>query len=66
MRTGAQLIPGRLVRVFLEGKANPFACCRVVWAQTHGGALPSEAGLEILEQLEDIPGSGQPEFPGRH
>lgn len=58
VRTGPPLIPGRLVHVFVEGRPNPFAYCRVVWSQTHGGALPSEAGLEILEQLFAIPHSG--------
>lgn len=57
VHTGMLLIPGRLIHVFLEGSANPFASCRVVWAHTHGGALPSEAGLEILEHLADVPGS---------
>ena len=55
VRTGPRLIPGGFVHVFLEGKSNPFAYCRVVWTQTHGGALPSEAGLEILEQLSAVP-----------
>ena len=59
--TGPPLIPGRLVHVFLEGKESPFAFCRVVWAQTHGGALPSEAGLEVLEQLADMPFVGHSE-----
>jgi hypothetical protein len=58
--TGPPLIPGRLVHVFLEGEKSPFAFCRVVWAHTHGSALPSEAGLEILEQLSAIPGSETP------
>jgi PilZ domain len=62
--TGAPLIPGRLVHIFLEGKENPFAFCRVVWAQTHGGALPSEAGLEVLEQLSDMPFTGHSETSG--
>ena len=53
--TGSPLVPGGFLHVFLEGKANPFARCRVVWARTHGGALPSEAGLEIIEQLSDLP-----------
>lgn len=55
LHTGPPLIPGGMVHVFREGRANPFAYCRVVWARTHGGALPSEAGLEILEQLADAP-----------
>lgn len=63
VRTGPALIPGRLVHVFVEGKPKPFAYCRVVWVQTHGSALPSEAGLEILEQLSAIPCS---ETPVRH
>jgi PilZ domain len=62
--TGPPLIPGSLVHVFLEGKENPFAFCRVVWAQTHGGALPSEAGLEVLEQLSDMPIVGHAETQG--
>lgn len=53
--TGSPLVPGGLVRVFVQGKANPFASCRVIWTRTHGGALPSEAGLEILEQLASVP-----------
>lgn len=66
VRTGPPLVPGRFVHVFLQGKADPFAYCRVVWAQTHGGALPSEAGLEILEQLSAIPCSGQAEAANCH
>lgn len=53
--TGHPLVPGRFLHAFLEGKQDPFAYCRIVWAQTHGGALPSESGLEILEQLSAIP-----------
>jgi len=48
IQTGPRLLPGQILRVFLEGEPNPSARCRVVWAQTHGSALPSEAGLEIL------------------
>ena len=48
VQTGPRLVPGQIFRVFLEGRASPSARCRVVWAQTHGSALPSEAGLEIL------------------
>jgi len=66
VRTGPPLITGRFVHVFLEGKGNPFAYCRVVWTQTHGGALPSEAGLEILEQLSAIPCSGQAQATNSH
>lgn len=55
VHTGPPLIPGRLVHVFLGKERNPFAFCRVVWAHTHGGALPSEAGLEILEQISKVP-----------
>lgn len=51
VQTGPQLIPGGTVHVFLEGNSKPFACCRVVWTRSHGDALPSEAGLEILERL---------------
>lgn len=65
LHTGPPLIPGRLVHVFLEGNSNPFAHCRVVWAQTHGAALPSEAGLEIIEHLTDVPGNGLTVPPGR-
>ena len=61
--TGPPLIPGRLLHVFLEGKESPFAYCRVVWAHTHGSALPSEAGLEVLEQLSDMPFAGLSETP---
>ena len=56
INTGLPLIPGRLIHVFQGGKKNPFAFCRVVWTQTHGGALPSEAGLEILERMSKGPG----------
>ncbi|MEJ2008950.1 MAG: PilZ domain-containing protein [Acidobacteriota bacterium] len=49
VQTGPRLTPGQFLHVFLTGRARPFARCRVVWAQTHGDALPSEAGLEILE-----------------
>lgn len=55
VRTDSPLIAGGLVRVFVQGKANPFASCRVIWTRTHGGALSSEAGLEILEQLAGVP-----------
>lgn len=51
VQTGPQLIPGGTVHLFLEGNSRPFVCCRVVWARSHGDALPSEAGLEILERL---------------
>jgi len=49
VQTGPCLIPGQILRVFLEGQANQPNRCRVVWAQTHGSAVPSEAGLEILD-----------------
>lgn len=49
VQTGPRLTPGQYLHVFLSGQVRPYARCRVVWAQTHGGALPSEAGLEILE-----------------
>jgi hypothetical protein len=64
VHTGRPLIPGRLLHVSIEGKSNPFAYCRVVWAQTHGSALSSEAGLEILEQLSDVPCSRMSVPPG--
>lgn len=51
VQTGPQLVPGRMLHVFLEGHVKPFARCRVVWSRSRGGALPSEAGLEILERL---------------
>lgn len=51
VQTSLQLIPGRRLHVFLEGSTRPFAWCRVVWARSHGDSLPSEAGLEILEQM---------------
>jgi PilZ domain len=57
VHTGLPLIPGRLIHVFQVGGKRPFAFCRVVWAQTHGGALPSEAGLEILERMSNLPGT---------
>lgn len=50
IQTGPRLSPGQHLHIFLIGQAMPYARCRVVWAQTHGGALPSEAGLEILER----------------
>jgi len=49
VQTGPRLTPGQFLHVFVAGQARPFVRCRVVWAQTHGDALPSEAGLEILE-----------------
>lgn len=49
VQTGPRLTPGQFLHVFLAGRARPFARCRVVWAQTHGDALPSVAGLEIVE-----------------
>jgi PilZ domain len=55
VQTGPRLVTGQVLHLLLEGQAKPFACCRVVWAQTHGGALPSEAGLEILENPPWIP-----------
>jgi PilZ domain len=57
VHTGFPLIPGRLVQVFHGGEKSPFAFCRVVWTQTHGGALPSEAGLEILKGVSKSPGT---------
>jgi PilZ domain len=56
VHTRLPLIPGRLIHVFHGGEKSPFAFCRVVWTQTHGGALPSEAGLEILERMSKGPG----------
>lgn len=56
IHTGRQLITGRLIHVFWGKERNAFAFCRVVWTQTHGGALPSEAGLEILERMATPPG----------
>lgn len=50
VQTGPRLTPGQHLHVFLAGQMRPYARCRVVWAQTHGEALPSEAGLEILER----------------
>lgn len=55
VHTGTPLIPGSLLHVFIGKESSPFAFCRVVWAPTHGGALPSEAGLEILEQVSKVP-----------
>ena len=55
IQTGPALIPGRLLYVFREGQTHPFAYCRVVWAHTHGSDLPSEAGLEILQQISATP-----------
>lgn len=52
VQTGPSLIPGGLLQVFYEGKKKPFARCRVVWATTHGSAVPSEAGLEILDLVD--------------
>jgi hypothetical protein len=57
VHTGLPLIPGRLVHVCNRRERSPFAFCRVVWTQTHGGALPSEAGLEILEPMSKGPGA---------
>lgn len=57
VQTGLPLIPGRLIHVFQGGEKGPFAFCRVVWTQTHGGARPSEAGLEILERMFRRPGT---------
>lgn len=48
IQTGPRLTPGQFLHVFLAGRARPFAHCRVVWSQSHGGALPSVAGLEIV------------------
>lgn len=55
IHTGAPLVPGRLLHVFWGKERNPLAFCRVVWTQTHGGALPSESGLEILDRLAALP-----------
>lgn len=49
VQTGPRLVPGQILHLFHDGQPIPFARCRVVWAHTHGSALPSEAGLEILE-----------------
>lgn len=51
---------------FFEGHANPCANCRVIWARTHGGALPTEAGLKILEQLSAVPWSDNARVSGYH
>lgn len=56
IHTGPPLIPGRLLHVFWGKERSPFAFCRVVWTQTHGGALPSESGLEILDRVAPLPG----------
>lgn len=57
VQTAPSLIPGQILHVFLEGHLNPSTRCRVVWAQTHGSSLPSEAGLEILERSPWLPTS---------
>ena len=49
IQTGPSLVAGQLLNVFRGSQDIPFAHCRVVWSRTYGGALPSEAGLEILE-----------------
>ena len=54
IETGPWLIPGQLLHVYSRSSAKPFACCRVVWTHTAGGALPSEAGLEIVERSPDV------------
>lgn len=48
VQTGPSLIPGQILNVFVGGKPDQLARCRVAWSQTHGSALPSEAGLEFL------------------
>lgn len=58
VQTGPRLTPGGLLHVFLEGRKDPFARCRVVWSTTHGGALPSESGLEILDSPSGGAGDG--------
>jgi len=52
VQTGPSLIPGGLLYVFFGGEEKPFARCRVVWAMTRGSAVPSEAGLEILDPVD--------------
>lgn len=52
VQTGPSLIPGGMLQVFVEGRDEPFARCRVVWSVTHGSAVPSEAGLEIIDQMD--------------
>jgi hypothetical protein len=59
VQTGPRLIPGQVLHLFHEGQGRPFARCRVVWAQTHGAALPSEAGLEILERHPMLPAAAR-------
>lgn len=56
VHTGPPLIAGRFIHVFHGRESSPFAFCRVVWTETHGGALPSQAGLEILQRLANLPG----------
>jgi PilZ domain len=58
IQTGPSLVAGQLLNVSREGQGNPIDYCRVVWSHTHGGALPSAAGLEFLEMPPD------PTFPG--
>ncbi len=59
VETGRSLSPGQMLDVFLRGITTPYASCRVVWTHTRGGALPSEAGLEIQGQpTADSPGQG--------
>lgn len=58
VQTGPRLIPGGVLHVLLEGRRDPFARCRVVWSNTHGGALPSEARLEILDSAAGGSGHG--------
>lgn len=67
IQTCPRLDRGQVLHVFHEGLATPFARCRVVWAQTHGSALPSEAGLEILEGQPWNPAAlwSSPLRPGR-
>jgi hypothetical protein len=48
VQTGPRLIPGRVLHVSYKRQTSTFARCCLVWVQSYGGALPSEAGLEIM------------------
>jgi PilZ domain len=53
VQSSRRLTRGQILQVFLRGVRKPYALCKVVWTRTSGGALPSDAGLEIQE-LPDV------------
>lgn len=62
VQTSRSLTRGQVLKVFLRGAGRPCASCRVVWTRSSGGALPSDAGLEIQELPETSSGDSGWDF----